>query len=848
MSTRNIEFILKPTSVALVGVSAKPGSVGAVLVKNLLGAGFRGEVFPVNPRYETLEGMKVYPSVASLPKAPDLALIATPPETVPGVVADAGERGVKAAVIITSGLGEGGLKRGVELRSEILEAARPHLMRIVGPNCLGVMSPGVRLNASLAHISPLPGRLAFISQSGALQTAILDWATSLEIGFSHVIGLGGMADVDIGDMLDYLATDLSTRAVLLYLEGLTNARKFMSAARAAARMKPVIVVKGGRHEEAGRAAETHTGIAAGVDGVYDAAFGRAGMLRVQDIRSLFSAVETLATMPRPVKGDRIIILTNGGGVGVLATDSLMDEGARLAELTPETMAKLNAVLPAIWSHGNPVDIRSDAPPGRYADALEIILDEGGADGILILNSPYAVSSGVEAARQVVETLKKRSGRMNVPMALTCWLGGACTEEARRLFAQNRIPTYEAPLDAIRAFMQMHRYQRNQEMLMETPPSIPESFTPDVRRARRAVDKALAQGREWLTEAEAEAVLDAYAIPAGATRVAASKSRAAGARAEAGDAREYWRSRDRRTKGYEFSIEMFDDPQFGPVIRFGCWGANSAPCRDRAHALPPLNMSLARRLIARTPIARMFEDGGSALEVDLESVALALVKVSQLVSDIDEIMELSIHPLLAMQQGVAAMRTRIRVAGSDSRASQRMAIRPYPKELETTIATSDSRIFQIRPIRPEDEPEFQRLFAGLSPDEIRMRFLHPMQTLTHSQAARLTQIDYDREMALVLADPEGGAEQEIFGNVQIIADPDGLKAEFAVLVRRDMAGKGLGRILMRRIIAYARSRGMQEIFGEVLTENKPMLKLAERLGFTSSHDPENPGSVIVSLKL
>ncbi len=842
MSIRNLELFLKPSSVALIGASTRPRSVGAVILKNILAAGFQGDVFLVNPKHRTMDGLPVYPNVASLPKSPDLAVIAIPPDSVPEVIAEVGACGTKAAVVITAGLEEGGLQSGVELRHAMLSAAQLYSLRVIGPNCLGVMVPGSRLNASMAHIAPIAGDIAFISQSGALQTAVLDWATSQNIGFSHVISLGSMADVDFGDMLDYLSTDLTTQAILLYLEVVTNARRFMSAARAAARMKPVIVFKGGRHKEAAEAAATHTGIVTGIDAVYDAAFRRAGMLRVHDIQALFSAVEALARMPRSPGGDKLAILTNGGGVGVLAADALMDEGGHLAKLSHDTISGLNAVLPRIWSHRNPVDIRSDAPASRYANALQILLKDKVADGILVLNSPYAVACGKEVALAVIDTIKSHGS--SKPVVLTNWLGGAGAVEPRRLFAENLIPTYETPTEAVRAFMQVIKYRQNQEMLMETPPSIPESFTPDTARARYAIDQALAEGRGWLTASEAYAVLGAYTIPTAPLEAWASS----GPNGDEGSSLTVSEQPVLHRSGvYDLMIEAFDDLQFGPVIRLGFGIPDAEFSHTREFALPPLSLHLAKELIARARCVSWSCSRKNLKGVDVESLALTLVKVSQIIIDIDEIAELSIQSLLD-PDGFLAMDTRIRAVKNRAPAGERLAIRPYPKELETPVILADGRTFQIRPIRPEDEPVFQTLFSGLSADEIRMRFLHSMRTLSHSQAARLTQIDYDREMALVIAAPADAREQELYAHVQLLSDPDNERGEFSILVRRDISGKRIGRMLMHRIIAYARSRGMKEIFGNVLNENRPMLRLAEALGFTSRLDHESPGSVIVSLKL
>jgi acetyltransferase len=897
MTIRNLEFMFNPSVVALVGASQQPGSIGAVLARNLASAGFKGDIFPVNPKYRTIEGLPAYPDVGSLPKTPDLAVIATPPDTVPPLIEALGRRGTRAAVVITAGFREGGSQSGERLCAQMLRSARPHLLRIVGPNCLGIMVPGVGLNASFGHLQPLKGNIAFVAQSGAVQTAVLDWATSKGIGFSHFVSVGNMSDVDFGDMLDYLASDFSATAILLYIETVTHARKFMSAARAAARMKPVVVVKAGRHAEGARAAVSHTGAMAGADDVYDAVFQRAGVLRVMDMQALFDAVETLA-MSHPFAGDRLAILTNGGGMGVLATDALMDKKGRLAELAPGTITRLNRVLPPTWSHSNPVDIVGDAPPARYTAALRALLDDQGLDAVLVLNSPSAVTSGTEAAQAVVEALKDSGAKAESRGIFTSWLGIDAAREARRIFAENRIPTYETPSDAVRGFMQMVRYRRSQEMLMETPPNTPEVFEPETDKARGIVDQALSQGRVWLNETEAKSVLAAYKIPVVPTFEAATPEQAAEIAVQLGESLalkilspDITHKSDvggvelnltsgeavqkaaqrmqahirrnlpaarlagftvqpmvRRPNARELIVGASDDVQFGPVILFGQGGTAVEVIQDKAIALPPLNMHLARDVMRRTRVHRLLEGYRGRPAADLDSIALTLVKVSQMVSDIADIAELDINPLLADEQGVVALDARIKVVKAHLPAAQRLAIRPYPKELEETLTLADGQTLLLRPIRPEDEPAFQALFSILSMGEIRLRFLHAMKILTHPMAARLTQIDYDREMALVLCAPSAPKDAALYGVVRLAADPDNERAEFAILLRRSMTGMGLGPMLMRRIIDYAKNRGIRELFGDVLAENRPMLRLCEAFGFKKRRDPEEPDIVIVSLVL
>jgi acetyltransferase len=889
MTIRNLERMFEPRSVALIGASRKPGSVGAALARNLLGSGFEGPVMPVNPRYEAIEGVLAYPDVASLPLTPDLAVIATPPPTVPGLIAELGRRGTRAAVVISAGFAEA--EGGARLQQALLDAARPHLLRIVGPNCIGLLVPRLGLNASFAPVMPAAGGIAFVAQSGAVATAVLDWAHARGIGFAHVVALGDMADVDFGDLLDWLARDPETTSILLYIEAVRHGRKFMSAGRAAARTKPVVVVKAGRRGAGARAARSHTGALAGSDAVYDAAFRRAGMLRVLQLEELFDAVETLATAPPP-RGDRLAIVTNGGGLGVLAADALVEGGGRLSELSPETLARLDAALPPIWSHGNPVDVVGDAGPERYADALRAVLDDPGVDATLALFCPTAIASPKETARATAEVAASRPG---APL-LASWLGGAAAEEARPVFAEHCVPSYATPEQAVRGFLQLVCWRRSQEILMETPPSIPEGFVPGTERARETVRAALAAGREWLDAGEVAAVLEAYGVEAVAQQLAGTAEEAAAlaaqiggpvalkirspdvvhksevggveldvppeavrARAETLAARLARAQPGARLTGFVVqpmvhrpgSIELIAgaaaDAVFGPVILFGQGGTATELVGDRALALPPLNRRLADELISRTRIGRLLPGGRGRPAADRDALALALVRVAQLVCDVPEIVELDVNPLLADARGVIALDARVRAAPFEGEPESRLAIRPYPKELEERLPF-EGRSLLLRPIRPEDEPALRSAFAKLTPDEIRMRFFVPLKALSHGLAARLTQLDYDREMALVLIDPGASGGEDLFAVVRLFADPDHERAEFAILVRHDRTGRGLGRLLMERLIAYARSRGIREVFGDVLQENGAMRRLCQTLGFRERRTTTDRGVVRVTLPL
>jgi len=882
MSVRNLERLFNPASVALIGASDRAGSVGAVVLRNLRRAGFRGELLLVNPHRDSLDGMPVYSDVASLPHAPDLAVIATPPDTVPGLIAALGARGTKAAVVITAGFGESG-EAGRDLQQAALDAARPYLLRLVGPNCIGIIVPGIGLDASFSHLAPPDGDIAFVSQSGAMVTAMLDWAAPRGIGFSQIVSLGDMADVDVGDMLDYLATDARTRAILLYLESVTHGRKFMSAARAASRTKPVLVLKAGHSAAGARAAASHTGALAGSDAVHDAAFARAGMLRVGGVAELFDAAETLA-LTHEQAGERLAIVSNGGGAGVLAADALAVAGAELPILAPETIARLDRVLPATWSRGNPIDIIGDAPGTRYAAAIEALLGEHSIDALLVMNCPTALAEPDDAARAVVDTLaaqpvEKLRGR-NI---FTAWLGEQSATPARRRFEIARIPTYETPEAAVSAFLHRVRYQRNQALLMETPPVRADPFEPDIAAARAVIAETLAAGKTWLDAEGVAAVLAAYGIPQPLARNVANPDEAAAAASEIGfpvalkirspdithksdvggvalglgDAaavreaavimqdrlREmrpearidglFVQQMIRQSDGIELLAGLNDDPVFGPVIVFGQGGTAVEVIRDSAIALPPLNPSLARSQMAHTRVWRLLQAYRGKPAAAIDAVADVLIRLGQLAADHAEIRELDINPLLANAAGVVALDARIRVAAATLPGTARLAIAPYPKHFEGTGTARDGTPVRLRPVRPEDEPLLQDLLAHMSHEDARMRFFAPIRELSHTLAARLSQIDYDREMALVAQH-----DSTTLGVARYFADPDRLRAEYAVAVRSDWKGRGVGYLLMTRLIEVARQSGIGELIGEVLAENGPMLDMCRELGFGVAPHPDD----------
>jgi acetyltransferase len=872
MSVRNLEHLFAPTSVALVGASERPGSLGATLLHNLLAGGFKGEVWPVNPKYAQLGGRRCYASVAELPQAPSLAVICTPPATIPAIVRQLGERGNRAAVVLSSGVREGGRS----LRQAMLDAAHPYLLRLLGPNSAGLLAPGLGLNASVASSGALPGRIAFVSQSGALMVGVLDWARTRGIGFSHFIALGDGADVDLGDVLDYLASDGATSAILLYLQDLRYARKFMSAARAAARSKPVLVLKAGREDEDAPSAASESGALARQDDVFDAAIRRAGMLRVYTTDQLFSAAETLA-YARPLHGERLAIVSNGAGPGVLARDALAWGGGVEAVFSDATRERLDALLAPGWRRGNVVDLRGGAAPALYRETLETLLQDAGVDAVLAIQSPTATVASRDVADAIAPLVRTASKTL-----LSCWLGGSAVSEARAIASGARLPAFRTPEDAVAGFLQLVHYRRNQNLLMEVPPSMAGTVAPDRAAARALVREAIANKRYLLSDPETKAILRTYGMAVVETRQAATVDDAVAAARRIGfpvavkiltpdvmhksdfggvtldlDSEEGVRAaaaRMRRRLAELFPAARFEgfsvqammrrrdaheliagaalDPVFGPVIVFGQGGVAVEVTDDHSVGLPPLNLVLARDLVDRTRVARLLAGYRNRPAVNMDAVLASLVQVSRMVADIPEIVELDLNPLLADSKGATVLDARMRLAQADRSGStlDRLAIRPYPRELEQTIEWQGGPLL-LRPIRPEDGPAHLAFFDALTPDDVRYRMFVRIRELQPSQLARFTQIDYDREMAFIATRPNADGVAETLAVGRVVADPDNISAEFAVTVRSDLKGMGLGKIMMQKLIDYCRSRGTREIVGEALPQNSRITGLAKRMGFT-----------------
>jgi len=877
--SRPLEAIFAPRSVAVIGATEKAGSVGRTILRNLIGNPFGGTVYPVNPNRPNVLGIKAYPSIGAVPDRVDLAVLVTPAPRVPGLIGECVAAGVKGAIIISAGFKETG-PAGIELERQVLERARAGRMRVVGPNCLGVMCPQSGLNATFAGAMARPGNIGFLSQSGALCTAVLDWSLRANVGFSAFVSVGSMLDVGWGDLIDHLGDDPRTGSIIVYMEAVGDARAFLSAAREVALTKPIIVIKAGRTEAAAQAAASHTGSLAGSDEVLDAAFRRCGVLRVDRIAELFSMADVLAKQPRP-KGPRLTIVTNAGGPGVLATDALIAGGGTLAPLGPGTLEALGQFLPVHWSHGNPIDVLGDAGADRYAQALEVAAKDPETDGLLVILTPQAMTD----ATQTAEQLKAHAQAEGKPV-LASWMGGADVAAGEAILQRAGIPTFNFPDTAARAFNSMWQYSRNLDALYETPVSPPDEVGgPDREAAARLIAAARAAGRTLLTEAESKHLLALYGIPTVETRVAASEAGAlvaAGAigfpvvlklhsetlthktdvggvhldLADGDAVRRAYRSieasvRDRagaghflgvtvqpmvRRQGYELIVGASPDPQFGPVLLFGAGGQLVEVFKDRALGLPPLNTTLARRMMERTRIFGALKGVRGRDPVDLAALDLLMVRFSQLVADQRGIREIDINPLLASPEGLIALDARVLLHAPEVPDEQipKLAIRPYPAQYVAPWALPDGTAVVIRPIRPEDEPLLVRFHQELSEGSVHLRYFGALKLSSRVAHSRLTRIcfnDYDREIALVVdrRDPAAGAH-EILAVGRLIRVHGVAEAEFGLLVRDGMQGRGLGTELLRRLVAIGRDERLRRIVADILPENLAMLGVCKRLGF------------------
>jgi acetyltransferase len=888
MGRHYLEHLFTPTSIAVFGASEKPESVGGRVFRNLLEGNFKGPLYPINPKYQVIEGTPCHASIDSIKERIDLAIIATPAATVPDIIRSSGLHGVKAAVVLSAGFGEQeGIGRALE--RALLDEAERYGIRVLGPNCLGVMRPSLGLNATFSNNVAQPGSLALVSQSGALCTAILDWASAHHVGFSTMVSLGDAADVGFGDILDYLSLDPETRSVLMYIEGIRDARRFMSGLRAAARLKPVIVIKAGRHAEGSRAAMSHTGALVGSNDVFDAALQRAGVVRADAIEQLFAAAQLLATRHR-LQGNRLAIITNAGGPGVMATDRAVEQGIRLAKLNGATLEQLDQVLPKHWSRNNPIDILGDAPPERYAAAVEICLKDENVDGALVLLTPQAMTQPTAAAEAVIQ-----AGEACPKLILTCWLGETQVREGRQLFAKHKIPTFINPESAIEAFGFLAEYHRNQQMLLQAPEPLASHQPPDIIGARLIIEGTLAERRTLLSVLETRALLRAFHIPMSPSLSAHSPNEALSAAEYLGfpvalkilspdithksdvdgvrlnidnasmvrnaynDLLAAVRARRPTAKlegvsvekmyhnpsGRELLVGVIDDPIFGPVITFGAGGTAVEFLHDRAVALPPLNEHIAEALIRQTRVASLLGPFRNLPPVNQDAIIQVLLRLSEMVCELPQIKELDINPLVADEQGVFALDARIAVhePPPGRRRYGHMAIHPYPSHLVSHFQLSDGTNLTIRPIRPEDAGIEQAFVRKLSPEAKFFRFLDSLQELSQEMLIRMTQLDYDREVAFIATVDSNGEEIEI-GVARYFTNPDGQTAEFALVIADEWQRRGLGTRLMTCLIDAAREKGFKALQGEVLATNTKMISLMKRLEFITRIKTDDPTLYIV----
>lgn len=883
-----LDVFFEPESVALIGATENPGSVGRTVLWNLISTPFGGTVYPVNPKRPSVLGIKAYPNIGAVPEEVDLAVITTPAATIPGIIRQCVDAGVRAAVVISAGFKELG-KEGQELEDKLLVEARRGNMRIIGPNCLGVMSPLTGLNATFARAMALPGNVGFISQSGALCTAVLDWSLREQVGFSTFMSIGSMSDVGWGDLIDYLGNDPRTRSILIYMETIGDARAFLSAAREVALSKPIIVIKPGRTEAAAKAAASHTGSLTGSDEVLEAAFRRSGVLRVNNIADLFYMAEVLAKQPRPA-GPRLSIVANAGGPAVLATDALVTSGCEVADVAPDTMEALNQILPAAWSHNNPIDILGDAAPDRYAKALEIAAKDPNADGLLVILTPQSMTDPTKTAEQL-----RPYAKIEGKPVIASWMGGTEVAAGEEILNRAGIPTFPYPDTAARAFNYMWRYSYNLRGLYETPiAQTSEEAEADRARADSIIQAARKSGRTILTEFESKQLLSTYGIPTVETRIAATEEDAVAAAAEIGypivlklysetithktdvggvqlnlrdeaAVRKAYKAIESsvsekvgrqhfqgvtvqpmiKLSGYEVIIGSSVDPQFGPVLLFGMGGQLVEVFKDRALALPPLTTTLARRMMEQTKIYTALKGVRGRKPVDMAALEQLMVRFSQLVVEQPWVKEIDINPLLASEERLIALDARVVVYGTDVKKEKlpRLAIRPYPTKYVAPWTMSDGTKICIRPIRPEDEPLLAKFHETLSDRSVYQRYLHMMklsQRVAHERLTRICFIDYDREMALVAEhkDPNTG-ESQVIAVGRLKKSHGTNEAELAVIISDEYQGRGLGSELVRRLLDVAKDEKLGRIIGDVLPDNFTMQHVCEKLGFQLKRDPEDP---------
>ena len=869
-----LDKLFSPESVALIGASEREGSVGRLVLTNLIEASFSGSLYAVNPKHQEILGIRAYPDINSIEGPVEMAVIVTPPPSISDLIDACGKKGVRIVVIITAGM-------DARQAEQIAGRAKSWGVRIVGPNCLGVMRPSRGLNATFSKAAAKPGNLALVSQSGALCTAILDWATATDVGFSSVISMGDALDIDFGEILDFLLADPETSSILIYVEGIRSARRFISALRAAARTKPVLVLKVGRNEIGSKAALTHTGSIVGKDAVFGAALRRAGTVRVKTYSQLFAAAKILSAPNRPT-GDRLAIITNGGGPGVMAADTASDCGVKLASLSDETLRELDAILPSNWSRGNPVDLIGDATTERFEKGVELCMTDPGVDAVLVMLTPQAMTEPEKVAEAMVRVSKRQR-----KMMLMSWMGEASVASSRKAFDREKIPSFRSPETAVESFSYLASYHRNQQLLLQVPGPLSEQDAPDLEGARILIEAALSEKRHVLNEIESKALLAAFHIPISQTFVAHSpseamllaveigfplamkihspdishKSDAGGVKLNITNAKEvanaYRQIMDNvalkrpdakidgisiqpmlnRPNRREVMVGVTTDPVFGPVISFGAGGTSVEALGDAALALPPLNHYLIDDLISRTKISAMLGQFRSMLPVDRAALENVLLRISEMICELPWLREMDINPLIIDDAGAIAVDARIIIDYPASGETYgHMAIYPYPTRLEREWLLSDGTLITIRPIRPEDAEAEQTFVKRLSEQTRYMRFFTSINELSPQMLSRFTQIDYDREMAFIAMTAEKGEEVEV-GVARYIVDAAGEFCEFAIVIADDWQHKGLGAKLMHYLMESAKEKGVKRMVGDVLAANTHMLDLMAALGFSLKSTPE-----------
>ena len=884
MNSHYLTSLFTPDSVALYGASDKPDSVGGVVFKNLLTSGFKGRIYAINPKRDEVQGQKAYSSLDEIDESVDLAVVATPAKSIPGIVESCGERGIKMMLILSAGFRETGAE-GRRLEDKVTQLVRRYGIRLMGPNCLGIIRPDKGLNITFGNNNAQPGNLALVSQSGAICTAILDWAKQNDIGFSAVVSTGIAADLDFGDYLDFLVSDQATKAILLYIEGVNNSRRFMSSVRAAARIKPVIALKVGRHAAGAEASMSHTGALVGSDVTFAAALSRSGVLRVETVGQLFAAARALSSIHYRSESEHLVIITNGGGPGVMAADRATDREIELSSLSAETITALNGVLPTVWSHGNPVDIIGDAPPERYQQALDICLEDSGVDGAIVILTPQAMTNPTEVAEAVIKSADKSSKPI-----MTCWMGGDQVEEARRRFNNARVPNFRMLENAVDAFSYLARYNKNQRLLLQTPAGLPRGQQPPDREgASLIIEAVLTEQRKILTEPESMAVLNAFRIPTVRNAVAHSanealinaesigfpvamkvlstdishKSDAGGVRLNINSAQEvrgaYRQLVDavqlsapdaeisgvtvekmyRSSNGRELMIGVIRDPVFGPVISFGGGGTSVEIMGDSAVSLPPLNRQLAIDLINRTKVSKMLGKFRQLPAVDIDQLIDVLLRVSSMACELPWLQEMDINPLIMDETGIVAVDARIVVdyPKPSTDPYHHLAIHPYPSHLVKKEQLNDGTDIVIRPIRPEDAEIEAKFVRELSTEAKYFRFMNSLQELSQDMLVRFTQIDYHNEMALIAVRSDDAGDEQI-GVARYTTNVDKTSCDFALTVSDRWQGRGIAHHLMQDLMEVARDRNLEKMQGQVLSENTKMLELVASLNFQIRNDPDD----------